>query len=167
MEILQLLSANEIVAQVVAFFLVLWLLKHFLWKRLLTLLDDRKGRIAAGFDRIEKEKAEAARVKAEYEAKRDAIKEEGAVIIQQAKEDAEAASGQIRKAAQAQAQEIIEKAKAETQYELAKAKQALKDELVDMTIKAAEDIIEEKLTEAQDRNIIEGFLKKMDTLEDD
>src|SRR5512143_1759793 len=100
MEILKLLSANEMVAQVVAFFLVLWLLKHFLWIRMLTLLDGRKERIAAELDRIEKEKTEAARVKAEYEAKRDAIKEEGAVIIQQAKEDAGKAVAQIRKDAQ-------------------------------------------------------------------
>jgi len=167
MEILKLLSANEIVAQVIAFFLVLWLLKHFMWGRLLKLLDDRKERIASEFDTIEREIAEAARIKAEYEAKRAAVGEEGLGIIQQALVDAEKAAEQIRKAAHAQAQEIIEKAKSNVQYELTKAKQTLKDELVDITIKAAEDIIEEKLTEQQDRNIIEDFLKRMDTLEDD
>jgi F-type H+-transporting ATPase subunit b len=167
MEILKLLSANEIVAQVIAFFLVLWLLKHFMWGRLLKLLDDRKERIASEFDTIEKEIAEAARIKAEYEAKRAAVGEEGLGIIEQAKEDGEKAAEQIRKAAQVQAQEIIEKAKSNAQYELTKAKQTLKDELVDITIKAAEDIIEEKLTEQQDRNIVEDFLKRMDTLEDD
>jgi F-type H+-transporting ATPase subunit b len=167
MEILNLLSAKEIAAQVVAFFLVLWLLKHFLWKRMLTLLDGRKARIAAEFERIEKEKSEAAGVKAEYEAKRAAIGEEGLQIIQQAKENAEKAVAEIRKEAQTQAQGIIERAKSDAQNELIKAKQALKDDMVDMTIKAAEGIIEEKLTEQQDKRIIEDFLRRMDTLEDD
>jgi len=47
MELLKLLSANEIVAQIISFLLVFTLLRIFVWKHFLKILDDRRDRIAS------------------------------------------------------------------------------------------------------------------------
>ena len=47
MELLKLLSTSEIVAQILGFLLLFFLLRAFAWKRLLALLDERKARISS------------------------------------------------------------------------------------------------------------------------
>jgi F-type H+-transporting ATPase subunit b len=162
MELLKLLSTNEIVAQLVSFLLVFWLLRAMLWKRLLGIIDDRRERIAVELKTIAATKAETEKIKAVYEAKVRDIDLEAAERMKLAAEEADRQSEETRRKAQAQAQEIVENAKATTRYELVKAREQLKDEIVDLTIQAAENIIGEKLTVDQDRKIVEDFLKNID-----
>ena len=164
MELLKLLSANELVAQIISFLLVLWLLRVFLWKRLLKLLDDRKEKIASELKTIEDTQAETSRIKADYETKITEIDKEAAKRIQKAKEEAQKAAEGIRKKAEEEAEIIVANGKADIQDELIKAKEQLKTELVDITIKATENIIGEKFTENQDKKIIEDFLEDIDKI---
>lgn len=165
MELLKLLSANEIVAQIISFFLVLFLLKVFLWKRLLGVLDKRKERIASELKAIEDTKSEIDNLKTDYEVKIAAIDVEAKSMIQEAKEEALKIAEAMRKKAYQDTQEIVESAKASMQYELAKAREEIKDEIIDMTIRATEQVVGEKLTEEQDRKLIEDFLKNLDKVE--
>lgn len=162
MELLKLLSLNEVVAQIISFFVVLWLLRVFLWKRLLRLLDDRKERIAKELQDIEEAKVQTQRLKDEYQALISNIDQESKKRIAQAIIKARQTGDDIRKKAYAEAQGIIENSRANMKYELAKAKESVKEELIDLTIRAAEHIIEEKLTSGQDRKVVEEFLERID-----
>ena len=53
MDLLKLLTAKEIVAQIISFLLLMALLRVFAWKKLLNLLDERRARIASEFKKIE------------------------------------------------------------------------------------------------------------------
>ena len=68
MELLKLLSTSEIVAQILGFLLLFFLLRAFAWKRLLALLDERKARISSEFQKIEETKAALERIKTDYES---------------------------------------------------------------------------------------------------
>lgn len=162
MELLKLLSANELVAQILTFFLVLWLLRAFMWKRLLRLLDERKERIASELKAIEDAKADVAGIKAAYDGKIAAIDEEAKKRIHAAVAEGAKITEAMRKKAQEEAQDIIESAKAAMKEDLAEAKVELREELVNITIKAAENVIEEKLTAEEDRKIVESFLDRID-----
>ncbi len=164
MELLKLLSGSEIVAQVLSFLLLLFVLRVFAWKKILSVLDQRKERIAAEFKKIEYTKAEVARIRAEYEAKLGGITAAAKLRIQEAVIDGRKIVEDSRKKAYEQAQEIITNAQASVKYELSKAKQELKREIVDLAMNAAENIIQEKLTEEEDRKLVEDFLKRMDDL---
>jgi F-type H+-transporting ATPase subunit b len=164
MELLKLLSGSEIAAQVLSFLLLLFVLRVFAWKKILALLDQRKERIAAEFKKIEETKAEVARIKADYETKVNGITAAAKLRIQEAVIDGRKIVEDSRKKAHEQAQEIITNAQASVKYELSKAKQALKKEIVDLAMNAAENIIQEKLTEAEDRKLVEDFLNRMDDL---
>ena len=84
MELLKLLSTNEIVAQVLGFLLLLILLRLFVWKTILDLLDQRKERIASEFRKIDESKAEIEKLKAEYDAKLAVIEDSANRKIQEA-----------------------------------------------------------------------------------
>ncbi|MFA6217943.1 MAG: F0F1 ATP synthase subunit B [Candidatus Omnitrophota bacterium] len=162
MELLKLLSGSEIVAQVLSFLLLLFVLRVFAWKKILALLDQRKERIAAEFRNIEDTKLQVARIRDEYEAKLKGIEAAAKLRIQEAVVDSRKIVEDSRKKAHEEAQEIITNAQASVKYELSKAKQELKKEIVDLAIGAAENVIQERLTEAEDRKLVEDFLKRMD-----
>ncbi|MFA6378579.1 MAG: F0F1 ATP synthase subunit B [Candidatus Omnitrophota bacterium] len=162
MELFKLLDVKEVIVQAINFFLVLFLLRVFLWKKVLKVLDDRKERIALEFKNIEALKQQVAGIKADYDAKMLSAQAEGKKRIQDAVEKARVEAEEIRSQAQREAQDIIENAKMSMRHDIADARQALRKELVDLTILATENLIEEKLTEDQDKRIVEDFLKEID-----
>lgn len=162
MELLKLLSANEIVAQIASFLILLFLLRIFAWKKILQILDERKERIASGLKQIEDSKSEIARIKSDYEARMSEIEETANRKIQEAIAAGRQITEEVRKKACAEAEVIIDNAKQNVQSELFKAKEALKEEIVNITIKAASNIIEEKLTEEQDRKMVEDFIERIE-----
>ena len=56
MELLKLLNPSEIVIQIICFLLLFAFLRIFAWKHVLDLLDERRARIAAEFQKIEETK---------------------------------------------------------------------------------------------------------------
>lgn len=165
MEILKLLSANEIVAQVLSFLILLALLRVFVWKRVLGLLDKRKEKISLEFKNIEEARSQAERLKSDYLLKISSIEEEASRRMRQALDESKLILEEARRSANIQAQGIIENAQKSVQYELAKAKDELKAEIIDLTLKATENIIKEKLTADSDRRLVKEFLEEVDRLE--
>ena len=161
-ELLKLLSANEVIAQVISFLILLFLLRSFAWKKVLKLLDDRKEKISQEFKKIEETKLEIAGLKADYEANLSKIEQVTAQKLQEAITEGKAVQEEIRKRANENAQQIIEDAKKNIKYELAQAKEDLKSDIIDLTIGATEHIIREKLTGEDDKKLIEEFLDSLD-----
>ena len=164
MDLLKMLSTNEVIAQVISFLILLFLLRIFAWKKLLGLLDARKERIASEFKQIDDTRREVAKLKTDYEAKISSIEETAKAKIQEAIDEGKKITEEVRKEANQEAQDIINNAKKNIQYEISKAKEELKEKIVDLTISATENMIKEKLTEKQDRKIVEGFLESVDKL---
>lgn len=164
MELLKMLSASEILAQIISFLLVLFLLKKFAWKKLLALLDARKEKIASEFKLIDSTKEELAGLKAQYAQRLSLIEEEARKLINAAISEGRAITDEIRKKAYQDAQDIIENARQNIKFELANAKQELKEKIIDLSIGAAENVIQEKLTEEGDRKLVDDFLERIDKL---
>jgi len=160
------LSANELVAQIISFLILFMLLRIFAWKRVLALLDARKERIAKQFKDLEDSQSKAAKLQAEYAAKLANIEAEARQKIQEALAQGRGITDEVRKHAHEEAQEIIKNAKANIQHELETAKEQLKDEIIDLTIAAAGNIIQEKLTGDGDRKLVRDFLDRMDEVDD-
>ena len=161
MELLKLLSGNEIIAQAICFLLLLATLRIFLWGRFLKLLDARRERIASDFKKIEAAKADVDKLKRLYDARMAKVEEEARETIREAIIDGKKAAEEVRQEAQADAEKTFEKARENIKVEVAKAEERLKDKIVDITIEVAEKVIEEKLSEAGDRKLVEGFINKL------
>jgi F-type H+-transporting ATPase subunit b len=161
MELLKLLSASEITAQIVNFLLLLVFLRVFFWRRILGALDKRRERIAAEFKQIEDARQSVEDLKSDYAEKIGLIGEFAKERIQEAQDDAQKAAEAIKKEANLVAQRAIDSAKLEMRYEIAKAKEELKGQIVDLTIKAAENLVTERLTAQDDKKLVEEFINEI------
>jgi F-type H+-transporting ATPase subunit b len=160
--ILKMLSASEIFAQILSFFLLLLLLRLFAWKKILNLLDQRKDKIRSEFERIEESKLEISRLKNDYASKIASIQEEAEIKIKEAIEEGRKINAQMRKQAHEDAQDIIDDARKQVKHEVSQVQEKLKDRIVDIALGAARSVIQEKLTEDGDRRIVENFIKEME-----
>lgn len=163
MELLKLLSANELVAQAVSFLMLLAILRIFLWKRFLKILDDRKRGIALELNGIESARQDVAAMKADYESHLSRINEEAREKLGQAQEEGRAAAEAIKKKAEEESQKFFENAKANIAIEIANAREGLKDKIVEISVEVAEKVIEERLTEETDKKLAEKFLKEIES----
>ncbi|MBF0619503.1 MAG: F0F1 ATP synthase subunit B [Candidatus Omnitrophica bacterium] len=161
MELLKLLNANLVVAQIICFLCVLWLLKRFLWKPTFTMLEERKARIQAEFKVLEDAKKDAADLKKQYEAFLAKTEEAAMKRLKEIESTGEVRAQEIRERARSEAERIVEEARKEISFQFAKSRDVLKGEIVDMVIKLTESMIQEKLSFEGDRKIVEGFLKEV------
>lgn len=159
------LSVNEIFAQILSFFLLLFLLRHFAWKKILGLLDQRKERISAQLKEIEDTKMQLAKIKADYASKMVSIQEQAQLKINEAIEEGRKINAQMRKKSHEEAQDIITDARNQVKYEVSKVEEKLKDEIVEIALNAARNLIQERLTEDGDRKIVEDFIKEIEKVE--
>ncbi len=159
------LSANEIFAQILSFFLLLFLLRHFAWKKILGLLDQRREKISSELAEIENSKLEIVKLKSDYEAKISLIADQAQAKIKEAIEEGKEINSQMRKKAYEDAQDIITDARNQVKYEVTKVQEQLKDKIVDIALGAAKSVIQERLTEEGDRKIVENFIKEIEKVE--
>ncbi len=159
------LSANELFAQIINFLILLFLLRIFFWKRILKLLDNRKERIAAEFKKIEDTQREVEGLKSSYQAELANIDQKAREKIAQAVEEGKIIADGIRKDAEIEAQKAVDSARLEIKQEMSKAKEEIKGQIVDLTIKATENLIGEKLQAEDDKKLVEDFLNQVDKIE--
>jgi F-type H+-transporting ATPase subunit b len=164
MELLKLLDTSQIVAQIISFLILFFILRILVWKRFLKVLDGRKERLASEFKAIEDSRAEVARLKSDYEARLDNIDQIAKAKLEEAVSEGKRIAEEIRENANAEALQIIEKTDDAIKAELSRAREEFRDEVVDMAITAAGKVIEEKLTESEDKKIVEDFLNKLDKI---
>ena len=161
MELLKLLSGSEIVAQIICFFLILFILRIVMWKRFLKLLDDRKDRISSELRKIENSKKEVSDIKADYDRRIGRIELEAKAKIEEAISEGKNLVQAMKDKAEAESEKIFENAKENIRIEVAKATEDLKNTIVDLSVEVAGKVIEERLTTDDDKKLAEEFLKRM------
>ena len=164
MELLKLLNTSQIVAQIISFLILFFMLRILVWKRFLKALDDRRAHIAAELKAIEDNKAVSENIKREYNSQLDAIDHVARAKIEEAVSEGKRIAEQIRVNANKEALEILAKADEDIEAQLSRSREELRSEIVDLAISAAGKVVEEKLTPDGDRLIVEDFLNKMDKM---
>jgi F-type H+-transporting ATPase subunit b len=162
MELFKMLNANLVVMQIICFFLVLWLLRRFLWGPALKMLDQRRDRIAAELKAVEDAKGHVASLKKDYETHLARIDEEAQARFKRIEHEADAQARELKEKGRAEANQIIEDARKEIHFEVARSREELKNDMVDMVVKVTEQMIQEKLTSDRDRQLVEGMLTEVD-----
>lgn len=154
------LEIGQIVSQILAFSIMLWLMKRYAWKPLLNVMEERRQKIKSEFDYIDAQKNEVKALIDEYQKKLDDVDAQGKVMIQKAiSEGRELAKG-IQKEAHENSENIVKKAQEEINIQIAKAKVQLKAELVDMIIGVSEKVIKEDLNNEKQKKLVSSFIDK-------
>jgi len=161
-ELLKLLNTNELVAQIICFLIFLAIMRTFLWKKFLGILDKRREAVSSGFKDIEDAKAAVSQIKADYEKRLADIDIEAKAVIREAQAQGRKLAEDLRIKAEMDSEKMVENAKAGIKDEVAKAREELKNNVVDLSIQVAEKIIQEKLSEKSDRRLVEDFIRGID-----
>ncbi len=153
---------QQALTHAVGFLITVWILKRFAWGPLLSLLEERRNKIAAEFKHIEEEKEKVNQLTAEYENKLKEIDAERRAKLVEAVNEGKKIAEEIKLAAREEAREITKKAKADLAREVDKAKVQLKDEMIAITMAAVEKIINEKLDDKKHRELIGSFIENVE-----
>ncbi len=155
----------QFVTNIIAFLLLLAILKKFAWGALLKLIDDRRAKIESEFNSIEQTKHELAKLKDEYQASIARIEDEARAKIQAAVGEGRRVAEEIEKQARLGAEQTLEKTKEAVALEIAKARAELRDQVVDLAIQATHKVLRQHLDEETDRRMIEAFTREIDTID--
>jgi F-type H+-transporting ATPase subunit b len=153
---------GETITLIVVFVAFFWIMKKFAWAPILKTIDDRQKNIEDGFEEIKRLKTEAEEAHKRYEAKLRDIETEARNKIQEAINDGRRVAAEITEHARHDANEITEKAKANMQLEVASARKQLRDDVIQLTLTATEKLINERLNEAKDRELVGSFIDQME-----
>lgn len=153
-----------LVVFIVNFIVLLVLLRLFLYKPVMKVLDERTKKTKDAMELAEATKKEYEQAKAEVQKQIEKGRQEAQAIITQAMQVGERLKEESRQEAAKQAQVIVDRARSELEAERDKIVGDLRREFVDISIAAAEKVIKETLDREKHRKLIEETLQESVTL---
>jgi F-type H+-transporting ATPase subunit b len=154
------INVPVLIGQTLSFIFLLTVLRLFIYKPVLKMLDERRARIKEGLSAAERgreagEEASRAAAAALDEARRD-----GQQVVANAQQVAQRLQEDARTQAQQQQEAMLERARAEIQQERDAAIAELRKEFADLTISAAEKVIGQSLDRQAHQRLIEQALSE-------
>jgi len=158
-----LLSVNGGLAfwMVVTFILLLFILKRFAWKPILSALDEREKSIRDSLELAEKTKEESKQLLEENKAHLQKADEEARKIVNQSREFAEKMKSQIIEESKIQAQKLIADASNEIDRKKQEAFNELKNQVAEISIIAAEKILKQNIDNEKNKVIVNNYLDEI------
>jgi F-type H+-transporting ATPase subunit b len=147
--------------QIINFLLILYLLNRFLFKRVLTLLDERQERISKGLEDAEAAARARELARAEREAALDEARKEAQTMIARATKIAEESRVEIVAAARAEAEKVAAKATEEITAEKQRAIAELRSQVADLALDAAGRLVRSEMNAPTQRRLVEEFLAEV------
>ncbi len=152
------LNLPVLIAQLVNFFLLLVLLRIFLYKPILEMLDRRAQRIREGVEAADQSKEQASEAEAEVAKQIDAARQQSQTLVASAQEAANRIQEESRNQARQEAETLLERARTEIQLERDQAIAELRGEFAELTVSAAEKVISQSLDRQAHQRLIDEAL---------
>ena len=153
-----------LLTQVVTFIILLVLLRWFAYKPLMRKLDERSRKMKEGMEQAEAMKEQAAHAEEEIKKQFEAASRQGQERIAKAAQIGEETKQKAQQEAKQEAEALIIRARAEIKRERDEAIGELRREFADLTIMAAEKVIDRSLDKKTHRQLIDKVLEEGSTL---
>lgn len=150
-----------LIAQVINFFILLFVLHRFAYRPILKMLKKRTDTIDKSMSdvkQIEKNLAESNQKKDELLR---AARQQAQKILDEVTQKAETMRQEKLAATNHEVEEIVKRTKAELAQAKIELVKDVQNEISDIVVKAAEKVLKEKLTEKADRAIVEDALAQI------
>lgn len=155
------INPSVIIATLINFFILVLILKHFLWDKIKAAIQEREDYIDEKLASADEESEKARLYLIENERILKSSKVEGKKIIEKKKEKASKIYGEILDEANKEAKSILDRARVEIEREKEKAEYELKKKVVDIAIDISTKALQEKVTEEKQRELISDFITKV------
>lgn len=150
------------ILQVLGFAVVVFVLVKLVFPQLGKILGGRTKGIEETFQKIDRDTQDAAARIAEIKAKLAQVTEESRRRLQAALDDAQKTRTQLLADANAQVQAAADKAKREIAIERDKAVLELRHEATDLTLRAADHLVQATMTDALQDKLVSKYLAELD-----
>jgi F-type H+-transporting ATPase subunit b len=151
-------DAPTLIAQIINFTILFVLLYLLAFRPVTRWLDKRAAKIKESLDQSERIKAQAAQAEEEFKKRIEEASKAGQDVINRATRTADEVRRQGQQRALEEAQALLTRARNEIQRERDEALGSLRREFADLTIAAAEKVIERSLDKQAHRDIIDKVL---------
>jgi F-type H+-transporting ATPase subunit b len=152
-----------LLAQIVNFAIIFFVLKKFLYKPVLTMIEKRKREIDEGLETARKIQEEEEKAKERKEKILTDAKKEARAIVDEAKKLAEEQKKQILADAHKEAGVILAKAKAQAESNAKALEEQMKRQSVDLAALMVQKLLPEVLSDADHKKVIAAQLKALQT----
>jgi F-type H+-transporting ATPase subunit b len=158
------INMPTLLAQIINVAILFVLLYLVAYRPIMRMLDERSRKIKESMEQTEYIKQQAERAEAEAAKRIDAAAKEGQEAIARAVRTGEEVRREAQQQAKQEAEALIARARTEIQRERDEAIDELRKEFADITIMAAEKVIDRSLDKKAHREIIDKVLKESKTL---
>lgn len=166
MELIENLGINVplLIAQIVNFFLLLFILKKFVYKPVLNVLDQRAQRVKKSMDdakKIEEQVKENEKMRIE---KLHSTEKECGVILEKAKEEAEKTKQELLAYANMEVEKLITRGKEKLKEEKMKIIDELKQQMASVIVSASTKILERSVGKEDEKKLLDAINREISTL---
>ena len=154
-------NAGLIFYKVIVFALLLFLLRKFAWKPIVSALSEREETIDASIRQAERALEEARQTGEKNEEARRAAEENARRIMQDARAAAERVRTEDIEKTRARIRQMQKQAQDEIEREKQRALEELRDEVAGLAIQTAEQILEETLDTDRHRKLVNRFIEQL------
>lgn len=148
-----------LLAQIINFLILLWVLKRFAYKPILGALDKRSKKIADSLEQAKQIETELAAMAQEKQRVVSQAHHQAQKIIEEARQNASAYLEQTQTQAKAEAAAVVQSAAREARAMKDAVVAEAKDELADLIVVATERVVRVKLDAASDQKLIAQSLR--------
>jgi len=152
------LNLPVLIANIVNFTVLLIVLRLVAWGPVMKMLDERREKIEASLSTAEQVKVQAAESERQVQEALESARREGQALIAQSQEIATRIQADARTQAQADSEAILTRARSEIALERDQAIAELRGEFADLTISAAEKVINQSLDKNAHQRLINEAL---------
>lgn len=155
------IDGKLLLAQIVNFFILLYVLRRFAYKPVLRLLDERREKIEKGIK--DADEAHKKLISAEESERKllDEARKEAQAMVASAQEAARKVRDELVKAAQEESARLIETARKTIEDEKMRVMREIRDDVSNLIMTATEKVIEVKMNAENDREMTRKALEEM------
>ena len=163
MQSLDVISVNiwQMLASLANLVLLFLMVKKFLYKPVMKMLQERQNTIDKDYDAAAEAKEQALSDKIKYEEKLQTAKDEADSVIKNAVGIATEREKEILAQAKTKAEIIVRQAETEAVLERKKAEDAVKKEIVEVSSLLTEKVLEREVTAADHQRFIDSFIESI------
>ena len=166
MDILDNLGVNikAIIIQAVGFLILLFILKKYLFGKISAIIKERSEGVKNVYAKIENDKAEAERLRIEYQRKLSDAETEAVKRIQEAVNEGSRVSEEIIKRAKEEIELMKVKAKEGIDQERKKALAEIRNQVVTLSLLASSRLIRQSISSQTAEKLVDDFIEEIGEL---
>jgi F-type H+-transporting ATPase subunit b len=162
--IAQLISLPLVISSAIGIIIFFLVLKRFMWKPVLDVIDERRASIEAAFQEVDDARADVERLKQEYQAHLEQINAEAHAKLQDAIAKGQEIALQLRNDAEAQREKLLARTQEDILREKDKALAELRNQAIELSYEIARRVTKQQLDRGKHDLLVASFIDELKEL---